>query len=184
MAGYRESIIFHVGGDDPATLWGGHGDLPLPADSVLDDPTVALGGPELLDVPDIEMVLNGAAQRFDITLSGISDTSMRLAIEQALTLPGTPAYIGRAVFDAAWQLVGVVWEWEGEVRKLAVQSDANESGRTRSLSVTLAHGDTTRSRAAFAFFTDAEQRRGYPDDAAFSHVAGINAGTSRRWGPS
>lgn len=184
MVGYRESVIFHVAGDDPATIWSGHGDLLLPADTVFDAPTLAIGGPELLDVPDIEMVLNGSAQRFDVSLSGISDTSMRLAIEQTLSLSGTPAFIGRVVFDAAWQLSAVVWEWEGEVRKLAVRSSPDDEGRARTLSITLAHGDTTRSRAPLAFFTDAEQRRDYPTDAAFSNVAGINAGTSRRWGPS
>ena len=184
MPGYRESYIFHVGGDDPATLWSGHGDLLLLADSVLDAPTLAIGGPELVAIPDIEMVLNGTAQRFDISLSGVSDLSLQVAVENALTLPGSRAFIGRVPFDSNWQQGAVVWEWEGEVRKIGVQGDATEGGRARAITITLAHGDTTRSRAPTAYFTDADQRRDYPTDAAFSHVAGINAGTSRRWGPA
>lgn len=184
MAGYRESYVFHVAGDDPATLWSGHGDLLLPADDVLEAPTLASGGPELVSLPDIEMVLNGTAQRFDISVSGVSDRALQVAVENALTLSGSRAFIGRVTFDSDWQQMPVVWEWEGEVRKVGVQGDATEDGRARSITITLAHGDTTRSRAPAAYFTDADQRRDYPTDAVFSNVAGINSGTSRRWGPA
>lgn len=76
--------------------------------------------------------------------------------------------------------MGMGWRGYG----LAVAGDEDGADRKRTLTLKLASGDTTRSRAPLAFFTDADQRRDFPDDAVFSHVAGINAGTSRRWGPS
>jgi hypothetical protein len=37
--------------------------------------------------------------------------------------------------------------------------------------------------APMAFFTDADQKKRSSTDTIFDHVAAINAGTSRRFGP-
>lgn len=184
MAEYRESYIFRIETDEPAMFWTGYGDLVLPADSVLSEPSVALGAGELVNLPDLEQLINGIAQRVEITLSGVSEETIVLAVDEAPQVSGAPVYIGRVQFDQAWQMVGAVeWEWSGEGRNLTVGGESSEGGRTRSLTLRVAAGDTTRSRSPLSFFTDADQRRDFPDDNVFSHVAGINAGTSRRWGP-
>lgn len=185
MALYRESFIFRLGTDEPAMFWTGHGDLLLPPDAVLDEVTLALGGGDLVNLPDLEQLINGTAQRVEVTLSGVSQRTVVLAAEEAAQVAGAPAFIGRIQFDDDWQQQGpVVWEWAGEGRGLSVSGDESDDGRTRSITLKLGAGDTTRSRAPLAFFTDADQRRDFPTDTVFSHVAGINAGTSRRWGPS
>lgn len=185
MALYRESFIFRLETDEPATFWTGHGDLLLPADLVLPTDTIVPGGGDLINLPDLEQLINGTAQPVEITLSGVSPRTAALAAEESAQVPGAEAYIGRIEFDENWQVRGpVVWEWTGEGRGLSVSGDAGDLGRTRTITLKLAAGDTTRSRAPLAFFTDADQRRDFPTDAVFSHVAGINAGTSRRWGPS
>jgi hypothetical protein len=183
---YRESFIFRIETDEPATFWSGHTDLLLPDDDILPEPTIALGGGELLNIPDLEALINGTAQRLEISLSGVNDETIRLALEEAAQVPGAAVYIGRIRFDEDWQADGAVeWEWSGEGQKLTVGSDDAGGGkRVRTLTLSVAAGEVTRTRAPFAFFTDADQRRDFPDDAIFSHVAGINAGTSRRWGPS
>lgn len=186
MAQYRESFIFRLETDEPAMFWSGFGDLLLPADLVLPEPTLVLGGGDLVNLPDLEQLINGTAQRVEVTLSGVAQRSATLAAEEAEQVSGAPAFIGRIQFDEAWQQQGpVVWEWAGEGRGLSVSGDEADNGRrTRSITLKLGSGDTTRSRAPLAFFTDADQRRDFPDDTVFSHVAGINAGTSRRWGPA
>ena len=185
MPFYRESFVFYVETDDPAIFWTGHTDLLLPADDLLAGPTLALGGGDLVDLPELEALINGVAQRVDVTFSGVSSRAIAYAREESAQVPGAPVHIGRVEFDEDWQLVGpVTWEWEGTGQKMQVSSDTAETGRMRSIVFTCAAGDTTRSRAPYAFFTDADQRRDYPTDLFFSHVAGINSGTSRRWGPS
>lgn len=185
MALYRESFIFRLETDEPAMLWTGHGDLLLPPDDILPSATIALGGGDLVNLPDLEQLINGTAQRIEVTLSGVSERTVQLAAEEAREVSGASAYIGRIQFDEQWQQSGpVVWEWSGEGRGLVVGGDDGEGGRTRTITLKLGSGDTTRSRAPLAFFTDADQRRDFPTDAFFSHVAGINAGTSRRWGPA
>lgn len=184
MALYRESFIFRIETDEPGMFWTGHGDLLLPADTVLAEPEIALGGADLLNIPDVEQLINGTAQRIEISLSGISEETLRFAQEEADQVPGAPVYIGRIKFDEQWQQAEPVeWEWQGEARNLAVGSESGDDGHVRTLTLRVAAGDTTRSRSPLAFFTDADQRRDFPDDDVFSHVAGINSGTSRRWGP-
>ncbi len=186
MALYRESFIFRIETDEPAMFWTGHGDLLLPPDLVIPGPEaeIALGGGTLVSLPDLEQLLNGEAQRLEIAVSGVDDTTLAFAQEEAPQVPGAPVWIGRVEFDEEWQQGPVEWEWNGEGRGLFVAGEDSESGRSRTITLRVAAGDTTRSRAPFAFFTDADQRRDYPDDAFFSHVGQINAGTSRRWGPA
>jgi hypothetical protein len=182
---YRESFVFVMETDDPAIFWTGHTDLLLPDDDVLPAPTIALGSGDLINLPDLEALLNGIAQRVEITLSGVSENSIRFAAEEADQVPGAAVHIGRVEFDEEWQLAGpVTWEWSGVAQKLTLGGEQGSDGRTRSITLRIAAGDTTRARAPYAFFTDADQRRDFPDDAFFSHVAGINAGTSRRFGPA
>lgn len=184
MALYRESFIFRIETDEPAMFWTGHGDLLLPADTVLGEPEIALGGANLVNLPDVEQLINGVAQRVEIQLSGVSAETMRFAQEEAAQVPGAPVYIGRIQFDEAWQQAEPVeWEWSGEGKNLSVSSQDGDDGHVRTLTLRVGAGDTTRSRSPLAFFTDADQKRDFPDDDVFSHVAGINAGTSRRWGP-
>lgn len=184
MPAYRESFLFFVDTPEPALFWTGHTDLLVPADDVLNDDVLVPGGGDLLNLPDLEGLINGTAQRVEVTFSGVSARVLALATTEAPDVAGAQCYIGRIEFDEEWQLAGpVVWEWQGEAQKLSVSSDATTNGRQRSITLVVAAGDTTRSRAPFAFFTDADQRRDFPTDLFFSHVAGINAGTSRRWGP-
>lgn len=184
MPQYRESYIFRIETDTPAMLWSGHGDLLVPADGlVLTEPEIALGGGGLLEIPDLEQLLNGVAQRLDIVLSGVTPAALVYAQEEAAQVPGASVWIGRIEFDDDWQPAAPVqWEWQGEGRSLTVN---RQEGTPPSRTVTLrvASGDTTRSRAPVSYFTDADQRRKHPTDAFFSNVGRINAGTSRRWGP-
>lgn len=182
---YQESIIVRIASDPPALLWSGVGPLLIPADIVVPEDAIALGGGELVSVPDFQQLMNGTAERLEFTLSGVGEETVRLALEDAPSVRGARVDIGRADFDADWQLTNVEWEAVFEARSLSVSRPLSQDGYvTRSISLTIVAGDSIRSRAPNAYFTDADQRRRSPTDAIFSHVAGINAGTSRRFGPS
>lgn len=185
MPSYRESYVFRIDTVNPATLWSGNGLIMLPGDAVLPDDTLVHGGGELINIPDLEQLINGLAQRIEITLSGVSEEAIRMAEEEALHVPGAAVHIGRISFGEDWQIAEpVAWEWAGQGKSLTVSSEPADKGRTRTLTLRLGAGETTRSRAPLAFFTDADQRREFPTDNFFDHVAGINNGTSRRWGPA
>jgi len=186
MASHRESILFRIDCDPPAFMWSGLGNLYIPPDDVLPVGSIALGGGELITVPDFQQLIGGTVERLDFTVSGVDEDSVRLALEDAPSVRGARVDVGTVTFDPDWQLANVVWEQVFEARSLTVsrpKSDGN-TPPTRSVTLTIVQGPSTRGRSNIAFFTDADQRRRSNDDAIFSHVAGINAGTSRRWGPA
>lgn len=185
MASHRESVLFRIDCDPPAFLWSGQGNLYIPADDVLPVGSIALGGGELITVPDFQQLIGGTVQRLDFTVSGVDEECARLALEDAPSVRGARVDVATVEFDTDWQLATVSWEQVFEARSLTIsrpQVDGNGSA-TRSVTLTIVQGPSTRGRANIAFFTDADQRRRSSDDAIFSNVAGINTGTSRRWGP-
>lgn len=187
MATYRESFIVRIACDPPALFWTGFGDLPLVTDAVIPDDVIVQGAGDLINIPDFQQLMNGTAERINVVLSGVSAGALRLAVEDAATVSGAPVDIGRIDFDSDWQQDGAVeWEATFEARKLSVsRPSSNDDGATRTITLVIVAGESTRSRSQNAHFTDADQRRrpGSEDDAICDHVAEMAQGISRRWGP-
>jgi len=188
MAIYREIYIVRIASNPVALFHSGYGKLLVPADSVIGpSAAIALGGGELVNIPDYQQLINGTAERLDFEVSGVDATTIAFAIEEAASVRGARVDLGLMDCDENWvQIAPVEWEATFEARSLTV-SRAVATGTTnptRSISLSVASGDTTRARAHLAFFTDSDQRRRSPTDSIFDHVAGINAGVSRRFGPS
>lgn len=185
MASYRHSYVFRMAVTPTLYIWTGHGQLITPADSV--DPSGATweGGGHVISVPALKLLLNGSADRIEIRLSGINADILRLVEEDRPEVQDAQVLIGRVVFDDNWQVSGVIiWEWRGVADSMTVASANTDRGRERYLSLSIRSGDTTRSNPQPAFFTAADQQRRSADDQFFSHIGKINAGVSRRFGPS
>ena len=185
MPSYRESIIVRIACDPPALLWSGFGMLPVGPDAVIPGEETALGAGELISVPDFQQLMGGTAERLDFQVSGVSEETVRLAIEDAPSVAGARVDLGRIDFDENWQPIGPIeWEATFEARALKVSRPTVADGQpTRTISLTIVSGDTARSRAPNAYFTDADQRRRSPDDNAAANVAAYTAGSTRRFGP-
>lgn len=179
----REAFLFRLESDPPAYLWSGVGSLDVPADAIV-PATTYLGGGEWVDLPEIQQLINGTADRVEFTASGVDEETLRLAMEDRASVDGAQVRIGTIPLDANWQIAGTVdWEWEGIADVVTIDQATGENGeRTRSVSLSVGSADTARSRAQLSFFTDAEQRRRSPTDAIFSHVSRIAAGSTRRFG--
>jgi hypothetical protein len=183
MAEVRESYLLRIASDPVARIWSGVADLVIPADIVEPEPATYLGAAQLLSVPDFQALINGTAERLEFTVSGVDSETLRLATEDAPSVRQAAVHLGRVDFDEAWQIIGVEWECTFVADFLSVQSQSSGGRRQRSITLSISHGDTGRSYAPTAFFTDADQRRTFPTDAFFNRVAGINSGTARRFGP-
>lgn len=178
------SVLVRIACDPVARVWGGVGDLEIPVDGIEDeDGATYLGGGTLISVPELEQLINGTASRLALTLSGVSAETIRLALEDAASVKGAAVDIGLVYFDADLQIGEVEWLTRLRCDSLSVDSANSDNGRTRSITLSIGSDFTDRSRSPLAFFTDADQRRRSPTDQIFDHVAGINAGTSRPFGP-
>lgn len=177
MATHRFSYIFELECDPPCYLWTGHGQLDI-------GPKTYLGAGHLISLPDVKQLINGVAERLEISVSGVSQEALRLFLEDRESVYLASAKIGRVNFDDNWQIDGdIEWQWQGFADLISIKSSPNESGRTRSITIGLGNEDTRRSNPNISFFTDADQRKRSADDAFFSHVGQINAGVTRRFGP-
>lgn len=180
----RESFLLRIGSDPPARVWSGVGDLEIPADAVESSPATYSGAGEMLNAPDFQQLINGVAERLDFTVSGVTQETVKLAIEEAASVKGARIHLGTCRFDDDWQLIEVEWETVLRADKITISGQAQDGGRTRTIGLSAGTDDTDRSRSPNAFWTDADQKRRSPTDLFFSHVAGISGGTSRRFGPT
>jgi hypothetical protein len=185
MAVYRHSYVFRMAVNPVLRIWTGHGPLATPADII--DPTGAtwLGGAHILSVPTLKVLIGGIADRVEIAVNGVDSETLRLVQEDRGEVRDADVRIGRVEFNDDWQVAGpIIWEWWGYADTLTVGSQQSEKGRERRITLSIRTGDTSRSNPLLAFFTDADQRRRAADDAFFSHVASINRGVTRRFGPT
>lgn len=183
MPSHRRSYLFRLESDPVCRLWSGFGFLDIPPDGVEFETARYSGLGELLPIPTLKALINGTAGRYSFNLSGVAPESLRLAQEDRATVEGAALRIGYATFDAAWQLVDVVWEWLGIADVLTVDSDGTGTQRVRSIGISVAASDTRRSNPQLAFFTSADQAKVSPTDRFCDQVAAISARVTRRFGP-
>jgi hypothetical protein len=178
----KRNTIIRFGTTPPARLWSGSGDLRIPVDGIeTEDGARYLGGGELLDgLTDLDQLINGTADRIEIAVSGVTAATVKLALEEADDLKGSDVDIGIVEFDDHWQVTSVIWAARYRADKLSISRPPG----TRTITVSLGSDDTGRSRTPNAYWTSADQRRRSPDDAFCDRVSGLNAGTSRAFGPN
>lgn len=183
MPVHRRSYLFRLESDPVCRLWSGFGPLDIPADGVETATARYSGAAELLALPALKALINGAAGRYTFNLSGVAPETLRLAQEDRDTVEGAALRIGYVDFDANWQVANVVWEWLGIADVLTVDSDGSGGSRVRGIGVSVASSDTRRSNPQLTFFTAADQAKISPTDRFCDQVAAISARVTRRFGP-
>lgn len=184
MAIYKRSYVFRLGSTPACYLWTGHGPLVTPADDVDIAGATWIGAGTIMKLPVLKALINGVAERVKFTLSGVNSETLRLALGDKDTVQNAEVRLGYVEFDKDWQLVGGVnWEWVGVADAILTESSANDKGRTRSISLSVASSDVTRSNPPLSLWTNAQQVRRSATDRFCDQVAQITLGTTRRFGP-
>ena len=176
----KRILLLRIATDPVARVCSGAAPIIIPADSVEIAPAKYLGGGKLVEIPELEQVINGTAQRISITVSGVSQETVRLFADESDSLKGAPVHIGVAYQNDDWQVTEV--EWLAELR--CDFPTASGSHTSRSIAISIGSDDTDRSKAPANFWSAAGQRRVSSTDRFYDHKAGITQGTSRRFGPS
>lgn len=177
----NRNVLVRIDTPEPARLWSGVGDLFVPADAIeTTGGAHYLGGGELLGgLDEVEQLINGTAARIELSVSGVTMATAKIFTEEAPDLKGAALDVGVAEFDDLWQLIAITWQARYRIDKAAVTRGDNE----RTISISMGSDDTGRSRSSGSYWTDAAQQRRSPGDRIFDRVAGINAGTTRTFGP-
>lgn len=183
----RPSIFFRMAmPSGPVTrLWGGFGDFIMPANTYDAASQTYTGIGQLVEVPVMQQLLGGAAERVTFTLSGVDANIAALADSEASLVRGSQIQVGFVLFDANWQpltLTGSsIIRWCSEYE--ADTPGGSHDGVSWTIQLSAASAMSGRRRPTPSYYTDKDQRSRSPTDAFCDHVGQLNSGTSIAFGP-
>lgn len=167
-------VFLRVDCDDPLRVWMGVADCPIGVDGVDPAGTIYRGAGRLVDVPELDLLINGQGDQIAFGLSGVdADFVERLSIE-APEIRGVAVHVGIAPLDARWQpRTSIIPLWRGTADRWAASrkapSDPTKSP-VHSIALHVAVGDTSRAQHKAASFTSAWQQLRSPGDRFFERV--------------
>lgn len=169
--------------DPPLRLWLGVNDVPSRIVSV--DPgtnQTYLGGGRLRDVPNLEVPINGTAERVEFQITGIDPaTAAQIDIDEPR---GKVVHVGITVLDEYYQPISTIIPLaRGVASHVSEKSDAVQgaSNVTVTESLSVGFGATTRGRNAASMWSQAHQRALYQTDDFCKNTARQARGVNVTW---
>lgn len=145
-----------------------------------------LGFGEIHDVPAFKQLINGAAERVDITISGVSGDVLNIASGgDSQQVKGKRAALGFAIMAPDWSLLGPI-KWCANyladylaITQQVTSDPANPIVRTLALSCgTLL---TARRRPSLSYFSNQDQVARFPGDRFCERTTVYANGFSKTW---
>lgn len=184
---YNLGLVFRLGTNPPLRLWAGVNSSPpigiTAVDAVGGNTYIGAGG--LLNIPDLEILINGLADRVDFSLSGLDAAITADLQDGAAPVLGAEVHVGFVPLDSNWQPTApIVSLWVGTADFWAEtqepQTDITKS-QTRTLTLSTSTGDTSRARPRLTTFTDSAQKLRFPTDRFFERVSRYIQSYSVTW---
>lgn len=167
----------------PLAIWFGVNDVEIGIESVVDGVRF-LGGGLLQGVPELEVLVNGIADRVEFTLAGIDPSTYDRHEIESYEVRGAPVYVGITCLDDYYQPIAPIQPlWDGRasfVRETMPPVSGTES-QTVALMLSVGSGVTTRARISASLWSAAHQRALYPTDAFCDGTARLAQGVSPTW---
>lgn len=180
-------VFFRLGvTPTPVRLWTGIGKIEPGVNSLDVSGATYTGFGELRDVPEFNQMINGAAQRVEFSLSGVSGDVIAIASgDDAEAVKGAPVAVGLGIFSAAWALLGSIkWFANYTADYLAVQqsvSDDAASPIVRTVSLSCGSLMTGRRRPSFSYLSNQDQQARSPGDQFCVYVGRYAHGFNKAW---
>lgn len=172
-------------GDQSLRIWMGVNDCPIGIDSIDPAGSVYLGAGRLLNVPELEVLINGKADRIEFFLSGVPSDVVAKIDEAAPPVKGKEVHIGIAPLDDNWQpLTSIIPLWMGIADYWSVKMEPTKDlmqPHQNIIALSVGSGATGRSRARRVSFSDLQQKAVYPTDRAFERVVRYSQSYTVTW---
>lgn len=181
---HQLGIFLRVETTPPLHVWFGINDIPAGFDSLDGDGTVYLGAGRLIGVPTLEVLVNGQADSVDFTLSGIDPDTAGKLLDSIPAVRGARCYIGITTLDEYYQPMSkIIPIWWGTASHVGERSEIVTTNKNQSivLSLSVATGESTRSRPARAEWNDIMQREISPDDGFCKQISRLARGVAPIW---
>lgn len=181
----RLGVFFRLETDPVVRLWLGFGDI-VPGINAYDaDGAVYRGLGELQNVPAINQLINGAAERVEFVMSGVSGEVLQISQgDDAEAIQGARADVGIGLMGQDWGLLGSLhWMASYVADILSGQQQPARPGDPIIRLVSLSAGTrfTRRRRPSLSYFTEQDQKRRFPGDRACDLVTNYAHNFNKTW---
>lgn len=177
-------IFLHIGTVPPLRVWLGLRPISITIDAVDEDGAIYRGGGQLIGVPTLETLVNGAADSVDFSISGIDPQTGASLIQSIPEVRGCPVYVGITALDQYYQPVSKIiplWRGTASHPTEAMPTVTGTEDRTMTLGLAVAAGEQTRSRAARSLWSAAHQKAISPTDRFCDNTARMARGVQPVW---
>jgi hypothetical protein len=146
-------------------LWLGIGNCRVGINAYDETEATYSGLGQLIDVPAVQQLINGVAERIDFNVSGVSADTLALAGAESDDVKGAVVALGVCLFDGAWQQLGVPkWLFRGRADFVTLNQQSGDGGITRAIALSVGSLFTGRRRRGLSYLTDYDQQQRYPGD--------------------
>lgn len=181
---HQLAVFFRLDIDPPLRLWMGINDVPTKIEAVDGDGAVYLGAGRLINVPELEVLVNGVADRVDFTLSGIDpDEAAKLNLHD-VDLRGKAVHVAITVLDDYYQpIVDPIPVWTGRASLVAESSPPVTGTQSPATTIALsaAAGVPSRERVSASLWSDAQHQALFPGDLFCAGTARLARGVAPSW---
>lgn len=179
-------LFFHLAMTPPLRIWLGVNDVPAGMASVDPDTNQTYyGGGRLVDIPNLEAVLNGTADRVEFRLSQIDPVSAQKIVAEGWDIRGKAVYVGVTTLnqETYQPMSSIIPLITGRASYLTETSPIQgiEENRVAILGISVGFGITTRARTSQVLWSTAHHRRVYPTDAFCDGTARLERGSTPTW---
>lgn len=170
---------------DPALhIWMGINDIPAGFDSIDEDGTIYLGGGRLLNVPTLEVLVNGQSDSVEFGIAGIDPATAQKVLDEMPPVRGKDIRIGITTLDDHYQpTASPVAIWGGTASHVTETSEVVKETENATTAVSLASvsGNNTRSRASSSLWSAVHQKALHPTDRFCDGTARLARGVAPVW---
>jgi hypothetical protein len=179
------AVFFRLGSTPPLRIWCGINDIGIGIDDVDVAGSTYLGAGQLLNVPDLEVLINGIADRIHFFLPGVTVDAANKVAAEAPEVLGLDVHVGIALINDRYQPVTQITPvWQGKADMWSMRQDpiANPTEAvTRTLVLSVGTGPTGRSRPRRTTYSTAQQKLVYPTDDFCNRVTRYTRQYEVKW---
>lgn len=180
------AVFFRLETDPVVRLWLGFGNI-FASGSVLDPGGAEYTGfGEITSLPEFTQMVNGAAERVEFVLSGVSGPVLQIAANSdADSVKGKRVSVGMGIFGADWQLLGAP-HWLANYRADFLSIDqpavANPTAPiVRTITLSCGTVLTSRRRPGLSYFSDRDQQARFPGDTFCNFTPRYATSFNKKW---
>jgi hypothetical protein len=165
-------------------LWLGVNDIPHHFNAIEAGDQTYFGGGRLQTVPDFDVIINGGAERIEVTMEGVTEEAAAQIDLANPRVHGKRVFVGMAAFDQHWQKdtdIFALSHWIADFYSLSGSVAVADEPQVRTLRLSCSSGEIGRSRPRRATYTDPQQKFRYPTDDYCKNVMRYDRGFSLSW---